>query len=415
MSLDLLYKKYAVKVNQGSGCLIQPCTEKEYTYVITAKHNLEIDNPPSIKTIKEKELKVIKVFLHSQFDLAIIQVDFEENIGLLILGEIPDYARLILYGFPENKGQDDYVAKKVVCELIEKNNPFFVIKSADFSEQDQVSGFSGCGVFQEINGEVYLSGVEYRMDSYNDTQARLNFLPIENIYEIIEDNDIAKLEPKYLNDFNELIDESFESLKDDISKISRSILTSIGKNVLSNKLVPKDIIENYKTILSVKGVLFSEYHVKMWIGWLEFLTLCIIERNEFDSIDDKKIFLEKLVKNKRFFFINDSEWVNKLKKIFNSDLKGLDNNGIIIVNSYPFITNGRRRIPKNQIPVLINDVPPSKMNIDKGSNPFEFKIMHLSHLVYEILNNDDLMGLTRDKEEDIIVGIRKILNHIYGN
>ncbi len=80
---------YAVKVNEGSGCLFQP-DSKEYTYVLTVKHNLEIEN-----SVGEKELIAlndIKIYrgnvdgerisdiiafeLHETLDLALIVIPY---------------------------------------------------------------------------------------------------------------------------------------------------------------------------------------------------------------------------------------------------------------------------------------------------------------------------------------------------
>jgi hypothetical protein len=96
------FKLYSVKVQNGSGVLFQPMNKRDYTYVLTAKHNLlgkkpsegdarikeeylfsEIDiliqNDGGINPIKITLVTNENYFPHKEADIAILKIDFLEG------------------------------------------------------------------------------------------------------------------------------------------------------------------------------------------------------------------------------------------------------------------------------------------------------------------------------------------------
>lgn len=420
MSIDYQYKRCAVRVNEGSGCLVQPNTE-EYTYVITVEHNLTEKNKvydiPEVSTVEDQKITVLGVYPHPDLDLAILKVEFQKELKIYLKRSIVDYSNLTIYGFPTNKKQDEFVAKKVLVKLIEQPEPFFVLSSPSFADQNDVMGFSGCGVFEEINGEIYLVGIEFQMDSSQDEEARINMLPINLIDEIIQANigELEKIVPKYMEDFGCLLEHSFTALDDQITMVTKEILKSVSQNqVVSSDLSPEHILKKYKQKISPNGEFLPQHHFSLWLGWLEFLTFCVIEKEEFDSHESLDTFLSKVMENKKFFFINNANWTTKIKKIYQSDLTGLDEEGVIVANSFPSV-KGRKIIPKGSIPDIAQ-IPSSQVKIDSGVNsPYNFKLMHIAHLIDKILENEDLVNYGYDKEQEILETIKSILVKTYGN
>ena len=69
------FKLYSAKVGQGSGVLFQPMNKRDYTYILTANHNLfeEKDND---RGIKEKNLlNSIDIFIPKHFVTEPIEID----------------------------------------------------------------------------------------------------------------------------------------------------------------------------------------------------------------------------------------------------------------------------------------------------------------------------------------------------
>lgn len=97
MSIDEKLMQLAVRIeykgNKGSGCLIQPATNK-FTYVITTKHCIEDESNEVaitkediiIKRFEAKEedapLKFIEYLTHQELDIAVIMVDYIENLHI---------------------------------------------------------------------------------------------------------------------------------------------------------------------------------------------------------------------------------------------------------------------------------------------------------------------------------------------
>ncbi|MEM6717672.1 MAG: hypothetical protein AAF611_00010 [Bacteroidota bacterium] len=205
-----LYNKYVVKVNNGSGCLIQPLSDNKFTYVITAKHVLKKEeNIHTISTLENEKLKIQEIYYHTKLDLALIKVDFITGVNLFVSNSINPNVSLFLYGFPKNKIQDQVQVKKLPGSLIETQDNHWVFLPVNTTEQDDVIGYSGCGVFQEIEENIYLSGIQFEMDSEEDRQhGRLKFYPMFRVYEIIKENNLEEIDPKYISDSDEFIGKS---------------------------------------------------------------------------------------------------------------------------------------------------------------------------------------------------------------
>ena len=59
MTLDEKYQKISIMINNGTGVLFQPMSN-EFTYILTAKHNVQFKNQDNIYVDKNIEDIVLK-------------------------------------------------------------------------------------------------------------------------------------------------------------------------------------------------------------------------------------------------------------------------------------------------------------------------------------------------------------------
>jgi len=422
MSIDNQYKAYAVKVNIGSGCIVQP-SSNEYSYVITAKHNvlpnIENNTLPQVSTTNEIPIEANQIYTHPNpdIDLAIIKIAYQENIELIIKPNVKDYSTLYLYGFPENKSQDDYKAKKAIAQLIEKNPPFYVLSSKSFSTQDDVVGFSGCGVFQEIDDIIYLSGIEFRMDSYNDEEARINIYPIDLIEEIIQNyiDQLEKAQPIYMNNFSFLRDDSFrlevDALDEERIEATRNTLRNKALNIIQSDITPYGIKELFKERILLDDKCSEHLSTRnIWVAWLEFLTIMNIIK--YENIESSS--LTEIFNAFRLKYSNKDDWTDLIKNdLLNSDYLGLAVDSTIIVSTKKAPKNNFK-LPKGKLVNLVK-VPDKKgMRTDNGINhPFNaFNFVHLEYFktdciqqrleLYENINDEnELLNILRNQYNEL--------------
>ncbi|WP_299432136.1 hypothetical protein [uncultured Aquimarina sp.] len=259
MPIDDLYLKYSVRVNNGSGCLLNPISE-EYSYVLTAKHNLENPDAKKVNVAKPngEKLEVLDAFSHEKLDFTIILVKRIEDIELSVFDEVEFEDEVVIYGFPESKKGDDFPAMKINCVVKEKppTEHFYVIEPHRHVEHDQIVGFSGCGVFLEKNERLYLLGTLYRMDSYHN-QGRLNFLPISIADDLIENNNIFPIDRSHLEKFsglyNDICKRKIENyrINQNLAEVFREVNTDNPTDNYHKS--PPFILGNFIMAFDIKG------------------------------------------------------------------------------------------------------------------------------------------------------------------
>ncbi|KAA5542066.1 ABC-three component system protein [Adhaeribacter rhizoryzae] len=420
MGIDLQYEKYTVKVDAGTGCLIQSNSDKE-SYILTAKHNIKdtLNGLREINVIrigKKDKLNVRAVYKSETIDIAILVVDYIKDLNLLVKAEIEDYAPVIMYGYPDLRKGEEIQAKKLPCKCIQfhKETFFNEFEPTKAQTQADIVGFSGCGVFEEINNELFLVGIQFRMAESNGPEGRMFFYPINEFQKLADLNKLKGFSPYYLGDFSKLVDCTFEELKNEVDKVTSKVLKTFALKEIIAHVNPNMIINKLEhDVLTKKDKSFI-HHFNLWLGWLEFLILNAIGRSI--KCDDTDWWLN-LVKNKRFLFKHTQDWISEIEDIHKTaNLKGLDNNGIIIINSFPDKALGRTIIPLKKIP-KISDVLESEMEIDKseGFDPYNLKIIHHRHFIKQIIDDENICHYTSAQEKEIIESIRVIIDKVYGN
>lgn len=226
-------KRYAVRLksgnnNLGSGVLWKPrLCQKHNLYIFTAAH--VIKNQENILVEFERDEGTIELAINElvisdkyqkdgdPFDVAIIPIDYEyqELTSYRVaelshdLNKILKNPQLVMLGFPEEGGIDSSFGLSMdtlKCEYeavdrsIEAIKYKFVVPNIDNSyKNSELTGFSGAGIFAQIDSEIVLLGIH--KGALGENAARGNLLGttvdfiremcIENNYDIPENTEIV--------------------------------------------------------------------------------------------------------------------------------------------------------------------------------------------------------------------------------
>ena len=110
MTVSEIIQSYCVKVNGGSGVLVNAMT-LEYSYVLTAAHVLDGINVHKVFDYQGNPVEVLEVLRHSEpfvletlsNDYAILKVSFQAHVTQKVFTaeELPHRADLTLVGYPK--------------------------------------------------------------------------------------------------------------------------------------------------------------------------------------------------------------------------------------------------------------------------------------------------------------------------
>jgi len=220
-------KQCTIMVGNGTGVLFQPKEKVNYSYILTAKHNLE--NEDNI------EFNFKKIYRHEYLDIAIIKIEKKEFISPNIkMNEPKDKEIYKLYGYSTKRREEEIKIQAFDLEVrdIHKNHEIIVFNRDYDSEQCDINGLSGGGVFQEDGKNFLVAGIEYRMDKELDEEennTRLRFISIKAFDEIVEK---FSDELVYLDDSRNLIQKY-------------NLKVEVKKSILDLNFEIKDILEKW--------------------------------------------------------------------------------------------------------------------------------------------------------------------------
>jgi hypothetical protein len=312
------YEKLAVKIKckgiEGSGCLFQP-DSSNFTYVLTAKHCLEGTAPDIIQfeqqdiiikrfeaSESEPQLNVIKFYLHSELDIAIIVVDFIEEIPDVQIGFPFKNADVTIFGYPNHLGvckSDDIrqgLTSRInrirprVFEMITRELPMTYNDNAS----DLIKGFSGCGSYIEKDDELTLIGIFKGLKSSTGGYQTICSIDINEANEMFKEIDLPELTSSCLLSFDSYCNDAFNCHDAEIAAILSekvSNINDITPTLISNLL-------NQKLFLPYENK--SLINPKIWAGWVLLLTY---------------IYIDKEVR------LNPTNFLNRLKNGENQNIK----------------------------------------------------------------------------------------------
>ena len=352
-------RKHIVILNEGSGCIIQPMTD-EYLYVLTAKHNILNKNNQITELIRfsfdnniwnRVEISTVNLienehyFLHPDKDVAIVKIPpvpgFDgayrfDNIN----EEKSDY---YLLGYPEirrkNQQNEWYRQDPGVQILDPRENGIFEAQIPGNVTLNEVRGESGGAILKIVGNKMYLAGIQNRMAEDDEQLGRVRFNALTSFDEIVTSHPdkLQPILPFYLKSFSFLETEVFMLQYGILTKAKCEKLTQILKakavSLKNSPLAPKVIRDFIKTNLPNTHISegYENNDKKIWILWLELLTILNIAKEKAHSIAD----LPDIFRKVRLFYSNTNKdyWYVHLHDLLSKDYSGLDKDGIVIVAS----------------------------------------------------------------------------------
>ena len=417
MSFFKQCKQCSVIVDGGSGVLFQPMTEN-YTYILTAKHNLYNDEleEKSIHDIKyimygkDESENILKKYEHPILDIAILKIEKIDFQSPYKEFEKPnDGDPFKFYGYPENIRNETEKIKYFNLKVGDIQFPEIVTDNESYYNQDDVIGCSGGGVFKQDGDNFYLVGIECRMDAQSiseENNTRLRYVFIDAFDKIVEENntELKPLYPPYMSDFNLLIDNIFllTGLMFEKDKVT-NILKAIVDIEVKDKITPKQIFDKYNIGLLTNDEYKNELiNKELWVRYLEFLVLsALIDTNAININEIDKIYTKR-----KFLFTKQDNWIESLKELFSYEIKSLIKNSIVCISNLeknPDICE----VPSNFVE-SINTIPRKRMNINQViTNPTEqIKVQHIHNFQKRFMQTDkqlSLVGLNINKIEERII------------
>ncbi len=429
MTLDEKYQKISIMINNGTGVLFQPMSN-EFTYILTAKHNVQFKNQDNIYVDKNIEDIVLKnnlgivlnleikgMYHHQSLDISIIKINYYEieYFTNFLTNRESNKIDFNLYGYPNTRRTQDIKDRLFKLEYNNQpNTDLIVMKNTESSSQSEIVGCSGGGVFFVENEELYLLGIERKMDDEStreESNTAVNVTPILKFFEIVDfygNDELPLLFPPYLDSFVNFLDESFPldnmiSNKNDVQSVLRQCIRE------KIKVLPSDFLTR-NTINVIKSNINDNVNNKtLWIMYLEFLVFCKIVK-EYDEFNITSV--EEVVSDFKFVFGESKEWTTLIPDVFKSDLRSLLSGGTIFIGCDGDCNPRRTEILKDSLINIDRRPSRSEMNIDDGiRNPFqELKVKHIRDIQGKIVDNENSFnGLTDCDNEEIE---RKIKNAV---
>jgi hypothetical protein len=396
------FRALTVKVNDGSGCLFQPFT-MDYSYVLTARHVIKNFPTETIKIEQQtgKEPVILEWIEPPYYDesdnardgaaiIKIKRIDTEEI--------LPVYKKELKYntshiyklcGYPLKRRDKDDPYRSNDLELKDdKLDNFIEAEIQGRPPYKEVNGMSGGGILREFGSNIELIGIQSEMAAKDEDEilGRINFIPLDAFYDLIEKKELSPLMPSFLVCFSHLKDSIFplNNLVPDNVPLKEYLLNRV-KSKLCESVFPHQVLKKYNEDLLISGHspanLFNKH---LWVTFLEFIVINLIEEATEDiSIESVNGFLSK----NKFLFGISTDWVQLIKDIYKSNLKGLNKGGSIIVSTDIDKTPTLVSIPKARIPNIAQVQPDDeKLQIDSGLNIYsDFGLFHIYKFQKDLL------------------------------
>lgn len=420
------FRNFCVKVNGGSGCLIQPATG-EYSLVLTAAHVVENQAAADIEVVRQilgvreavvnEPLEVIEVYVHpdAERDTAILKIPYLAGVSNLFRLYEAEFAAdrdsFWLIGHPAERGENNYSYRENAISIINQSEHNYwegeVAGNAGF---DDIEGQSGGAILKTVDDFYLLAGIQSQMSVADDNgTGRVKFMPVSFFDEIIaaSGGQLAELYPVYLDSFAHMktLVMKFVGSYPDLP-FTRGYLQSLTRRIVESGLTPKAIKEAFRKRLLVFGQKDTALvNQGLWIAWLELLIVLHV----MQALGTGNVEVEQLFNRTRLIFSETKEdWVNEISAIIRSDFNGLDEEGKIIV-----ATNGAAAIPKISSRNLVMDirqVQPEEFQIDQAQHPLvKSDLVHLRAFQmcvikaaerYAAFDNATIEDLLRQLRED---------------
>lgn len=425
-------RHFAVKVNNGSGCIFQP-DSKEYTYVLTVKHNLEVTKGDGVKVLMPvQDIKIyrgnvdgdhipdiIGCEVHDTLDLALIVIPYIGETEIFLTHSIPTRDEpLVIYGYPSrlNANAEKRENVRCLCDMQREDQLSTEIRTEqsqytwEINSQKSLVGFSGCGVFSEINGALVLKGIFPELKDPSGANNKLISIYISNFNSIADKLGRKHLIPSDLLSFNSYSSKAFKRVNPGL----KGVFSPHIRQILNRSISPIAIAERNKEKLTLplsKNYLDNLSQSKLWEAWLELLTFLNIAIPELQD-------LESCCNKVPLYFSANENHIKRLLRLFlsDNDLRSEVKRDSLIAFSSIETSGGKEFLGKEEVkrivanldrPDFFND----RMMIGNAIQVPTFSCIHVDHFSTKI-DQLDVDGLQPDEILELIKQeITNILNY----
>lgn len=396
---------FAVKVNNGSGCLFQPDTN-EYTYVLTVKHNLEIENEDGEKVLMplgdiqiyrnnvagEPISDIIACEPHETLDLALIIIPYIGDTELVLTHSFPVKEEpIFLYGYPERLSTSDERREDVPCFCSMQRDDKFGTEirteqgqhTWEINTQKAMVGFSGCGVFANVNGVLVLKGIFPELKDPTGANNKLITFYISNFNSIADKLGRKHLLPSSLLSFQPYTNKAFRRVNPGLKGVFNINIEQVSLGGIS----PIAIAERNKDKLTLpvsKNYSDNLSQSKLWEAWLELLTVLNIVTPENQD-------LESCCSKLPLYFSANENHIHRLIRLFLSDsnLRNQIKKDSLIAFSSIETSGGKEFLSKDEVKKIVADLNRpdffnDKMMIGDATQVPGFSCIHIDHFSTKI-------------------------------
>lgn len=347
MTVSEIINSYCVKVNGGSGVLVNAMT-REYSYVLTAAHVIpENQDEIVVNDYQNNRLAVLSVLIppewdeseQDRYDYAILKVDYQERLAQKCApaSDLTELAPLTLVGFPITERDSSDPIKEYTGHKISVANDLIIMFLDGGPGTTTIRGMSGGGVYHIKEEKPLLVGVEFQMDGTGSEQqyGRAQCHSLARFEELIAAYSSAPMIPAYLECFSNMRDRIFTFNVIDQNNVS-NLKLELGRAadyLINTGLVPPyKVMERYHSDLLVEPSNIGELKTyELWVAYLEFLVISVLI-DQSAGADDA--YLKGLERKRRLIYTsNGTNWVSRLEDLLKTARRLLDKDGTLIVAS----------------------------------------------------------------------------------
>ena len=346
MTTSEIMQSYCVRVNSGSGVLVNAMTQ-DYSYVLTAAHAIENVTDHVVIDHQGNYLPVLAVLNYPEsqdgeavaYDCAILKVEYQAGVAQRCIpaSSLPLRSDLVLVGFPWTERTSLDPIKHYDGHLTSVANELFIFTVEGTPGKATIEGMSGGGVYH-IQGNIpLLMGIEFQMDGTGQDQqyGRVQCHSLVKFEEIIKIHECAPIIPAHLECFSILLEKTFtfnvihqtntQNLKIALEQFTNSLITNAMPP-------PYEIMEQYDLQLLVDLNNTDELKSRdLWIAYLEYLVICALIDNVGTTNTD---YIKSIERKRRLLYSSNSRnWISNLEELLKTARKILDKDGTLIIAS----------------------------------------------------------------------------------
>ena len=387
MSVHDFLISHAVKVNEGSGVLVQSMSD-DYSYVLTAKHVLKEDD--KLFLWDGTPVKSLGAYYLNE-DCALIKVPVVEGLELTRFrsSNIEYQAQAVFAGFPgylsnEKTPIEKFRAYNGKLSSVAED---YLLTIDNLPNRGLIEGASGGGVYVLVNQRPFLVAVEIEMAGPQPKEPGVvKCCKLSRFDEIISVNGFAPILPTFFECFRKLQNRTFQfdsAIPGSFNHLRSVLHSKVAEMIASGVPKPYQLLDKYKNDLIVVGQSDQAvYDIDLWTAYAEFLVLDMI-MSENDNFNVAR--LQENERSRRIVYSrNEKNWLQDFSNILQSARKLLDDGGMLIVASKD---NASAPVP---CPIMISAIlenitvplsedededPRIDVGIETGCPPYNFALL----------------------------------------